>query len=68
MLIWGGGAERLLDGINEFGKKMKASNPSTEVVIQPGAAHDDFIADAILNAGTKAEGTKVIESWMVQRL
>lgn len=68
VLIWAGGAERLIDGINEFANKFKSVHRDTEIVIQPGAAHDDFIADMFLNRKGKSEATQVVESWIAERI
>ncbi|KAF2173052.1 hypothetical protein M409DRAFT_17002 [Zasmidium cellare ATCC 36951] len=68
VIIWGGGAERLLDGINEFANKLKSAHKNTEIVIEPGAAHDDFIADVFLGKKEKSEATKVVESWIAERI
>ena len=44
--------------------KLKKAHPQTEVVIQPGAAHEDFIMDKLLGYRHKAQGTEVIERWL----
>ncbi|KAK4506872.1 hypothetical protein PRZ48_000605 [Zasmidium cellare] len=68
VLVWGGGAERLLDGINDFSNKLKSAHKNTEIVITPGAAHDDFIADVVMGVKEKSEATKVVESWIAERI
>lgn len=47
---------------------LKEANPKTELVVQKGAAHEDFIMDVLLGYKEKGEGTKVIESWLADRL
>ena len=66
--MWGGSGEVLIDSIEAFGKKLKEAFPKTELVVQPGASHEDFIIDRLLGYKTKGEGTKVVESWIKARL
>lgn len=47
---------------------LKQVHPRVEYVVQPGAAHEDFIFDTLLGYKGKAEGTVVVESWMKARL
>ncbi len=68
ILVWGGGGEVLLDSIQAIAKKLKEAHPRTEEVIQAGAAHEDFIIDRVLGYSQKAEGTKLVESWITARL
>lgn len=68
VLVWGGSAEVLVDSIEEVGGQLKSAHPRTEVVIQKGASHEDFIVDVLLGYKHKAEGTKVIESWLSERI
>ncbi|EME49895.1 hypothetical protein DOTSEDRAFT_144320 [Dothistroma septosporum NZE10] len=68
LLVWGGSAEVLIDSINEVGKQLKVAHPKTEIVIQKGASHEDFIIDVLLGYKHKAEGSKVIESWLSERI
>jgi acetyl esterase/lipase len=68
VLIWGGGAEVLIDSIRDFSKIMAAAHPQTRLVVQPGAGHEDFIFDATLGSKEKPEGTKLIESWITERI
>lgn len=68
ILVWGGGKEVLVDSIEAIGKKLQEALSRTEVVIQPEAAHDDFILEKLLGYSKKAEGTKVVESWIADRL
>ncbi|KAK3068185.1 hypothetical protein LTR53_014454 [Teratosphaeriaceae sp. CCFEE 6253] len=68
ILVYGGGAEILIDSIRVFTKTLQQAHPRVELVVQPGAAHDDIILDKVLGYKRKAEGTKVIESWLAQRL
>ncbi|KAK3619502.1 hypothetical protein LTR56_024003 [Elasticomyces elasticus] len=68
VLVYAGGGEILLDSINAFTKILKQAHPRVELVIQPGVAHDDIILDKVLGYQKKAEGTKVIESWIAQRV
>ena len=68
ILIWGGGGEVLIDSIEAIGKTLKEAYPKTELVVQPGAAHEDFIIDRLLGYTEKGEGTKLIESWIPARL
>lgn len=64
ILVWGGGGEVLIDSIELIASKLKKAHPRTEVVVQPGAAHEDFILDKIVGYKEKAQGTEVIERWM----
>lgn len=67
IFVWGGGGEILIDSINATAEKLKKAHPRVEYVVQPGASHEDFIIDTLL--GYKdAQGTKVVRSWMEQRL
>lgn len=68
VLVWGGGGEVLIDSIQAIGKTLKDANPKTEVVIEPGAAHEDFIIEKMLGYKEKGEGTKLIESWVAARI
>lgn len=68
VLIWGGGSEAIIKSIHRFNDKLKAVHPRTELVVQPGASHDDFILEAMFGYKHKHEGTKVVESWIHQRL
>lgn len=68
IFIWGGGGEVLIDSIDAFTKKLQQAHPRVEYVVQPGASHEDFIINKLLGYKDKEEGTKVIESWVAQRL
>lgn len=68
ILIWAGSAEILIDSIEVISKTLKEAHPKTELVVQPGASHEDFIIDRLLGYKTKAEGTKLMESWISARL
>lgn len=68
ILIWGGGGEVLIDSINVISKKLKEAFPKTEVVIEPGASHEEFIIERLLGYKDRSEGTKLVESWMKARL
>ena len=68
MLIWAGSHEILVDSIEELAKTLKQAHPKTELFVQPGASHEDFIIDRLLGYKRKGEGTKLIESWMAARL
>ena len=68
ILIWGGSAEVLIDSIELISKKLKVAHPKSELVVQQGASHVDFILEGILGYKEKAEGTKVIESWISSRV
>lgn len=68
VLVWGGGGEVLIDSIEAIGKKLKEAHSRAELVVQPGAAHDDFIIERLLGYKEKGEGTKLIESWIPARL
>ena len=68
ILVWGGGGEVLIDSIEAIGKKLKEASPSTELVVQPGAGHEDFLFDTLLGYKQKAEGTKLIESWLASKM
>ena len=69
VLVWGGGGEILIDSIRKFGKKLKVVLPNkSEMVVQDGVGHEEFIFDGLLGYKEKAEGTKLIESWIGQRI
>ena len=68
ILIWGGGGEVLIDSIEAIGKKVKEAHPKTELVVEPGAAHEDFIIERVLGYNKKAKGTELVESWIKARL
>jgi hypothetical protein len=67
-LIWGGGAEVLIDSIKDFSQILAAAHPKTKLVVQAGAAHEDFIFDATVGYKVKPEGTKLVESWIEERI
>ena len=67
VLVWGGGGEILIDSINALADKLKKAHPRVEVIVQPGAAHEDFMIDTLLGYNN-VEGTKVVRSWIAQRL
>lgn len=68
ILVWGGSAEILIDSIEAFAKKLQASHPRTELVVEPGAAHEDFIISLFLGYKKKAAGTKAIEDFLAPKL
>ena len=68
ILIWGGGGEILIDSIRTMAVKLKSAHPKTQIVVQEGAAHEDFIFDALLGYKEKPEGTRLVESWISERL
>jgi len=67
MFVYAGGGEILIDSIELFVQKLRQAHPRFEYVVQPGVAHDDIILDKVLGYKKKAEGTKLIESWIAQR-
>ncbi|TKA31265.1 hypothetical protein B0A54_15320 [Friedmanniomyces endolithicus] len=67
MFVYAGGGEILIDSIELFVQKLKQAHPRVEFFVQSGAGHDDIILDKVLGYKKKAEGTKVIESWIAQR-
>jgi len=68
ILVWGGGGEVLIDSIQVIERKLRKAHPRTEYVEQPHAGHEDFIIEKLLGYTAKAEGTKVVESWIAARL
>ncbi|KAM3415344.1 hypothetical protein BST61_g8873 [Cercospora zeina] len=68
ILVWGGEKEVLIDSIKAFATTIEKAHAQTTVVIEPGASHEDFILDRLLGYEDKAEGTKVIESWLATKL
>ena len=68
ILIWGGGGEVLIDSIDAVSKKLKEAYPKTEYVREAGASHEEFIMERMLGYKEKAEGTKLVESWLKSRL
>jgi acetyl esterase/lipase len=67
-LVWGGGGEAIITTIVNFADKLKKAHPQVELVVQPGAAHDDPIIEKMLGYREKHEGTKVIEAWIGARI
>lgn len=68
ILIWGGGGEVLIDSINVISKKLKDAHPRTELVVEPGAAHEDFIIQKLLGYKNDAQGTELVRNWIKARL
>ncbi|WPH02422.1 DNA polymerase alpha-associated DNA helicase A-like protein [Acrodontium crateriforme] len=68
ILVWGGGGEILIDSIEALTKKLKIAQPKTELVVEPGAAHEDMIISVLLGYKDKSEGTKAIEQWVSERI
>lgn len=69
ILVWGGGGEILIDSIESVSKKVQAAHPRTELVVEVGAAHEDFIMDRLLGyKQSVGEGGEVVERWLAQRL
>jgi len=68
ILVWGGGGEVLIDSIEASTKVLKEAHSRTELVVQPNAAHEDFIMDKLLGYKNKAQGTEVVENWIKARL
>ena len=64
IFIWGGGGEVLFDSIEAFTEKLRQVHPRVDLVMQPGASHEDFIMDRTLGYTNKAEGTRAIEKWI----
>ncbi|KAF7185054.1 Esterase [Pseudocercospora fuligena] len=68
ILVWGGDSEVLIDSIQDFTKTLKAAHPKVDLVVEKGAAHEDFLMDKLLGYSGKAEGTQLIESWIAERI
>lgn len=68
VLVWGGGGEALIDTIDVAAKTLQKAHPQVEYVVQPNAAHEEFMMERNLGYKAKAEGTEVVESWMKGRL
>jgi acetyl esterase/lipase len=68
VLVWGGGGEVLIDSIDATTKKLQKAHPRVEYVVQPNAAHEEFMMERMLGYKGKAEGTEVVERWMKARL
>lgn len=68
ILVWGGSGEVLIDSINRVSTMLKAAHPKTKIVVQDGASHEDFIMDVVCGYPGKGEGTKLVESWLAERL
>ncbi|KAK4982194.1 hypothetical protein LTR50_007811 [Elasticomyces elasticus] len=68
LLVWGGGGEVLIDSIDAMVQKLKRAFSKTEYVVEPHAAHEDFIIAVLLGYKDKQQGTVVIENWIAQRL
>ncbi|EME87799.1 uncharacterized protein MYCFIDRAFT_129523 [Pseudocercospora fijiensis CIRAD86] len=68
VLVWGGDNEVLIDSIQDFTKTLKAAHSKVELVVEKGAAHEDFLIDKLLGYAEKAEGTQLVESWIAERI
>ncbi|KXL42865.1 MAG: hypothetical protein FE78DRAFT_34051 [Acidomyces sp. 'richmondensis'] len=68
ILVWGGGGEGLIDSIDLMSKKLREAHPRVEYVVQPKAAHEDFILEKLLGYKHKAQGTILVENWISARL
>ncbi|KAI9701368.1 MAG: hypothetical protein M1820_006459 [Bogoriella megaspora] len=69
VLVWGGGKEILIDAINLLVRRLKDDgNANLKYVIQRGAAHEDMILETAFGYTRKAEGTEVIEKFIVEKL
>lgn len=68
VLIWGGGAEVLIDSIRKCSKMLQSAHPATQLIVQEGAGHDEFMIEVNIGGFEKAEGTRVIESWIAERI
>ncbi|KAK5124601.1 hypothetical protein LTR85_001314 [Meristemomyces frigidus] len=68
IFVWGGGGEVMIDSIEGITKKLKQAHPRVEYFVEPGASHEDMVINKLLGYKDKSEGTKVIESWLAQRL
>lgn len=74
VLIWGGGNEILIDGIEAFAKKFSVGfrrrGGSVSLVVTKGAMHEEMIIERVLgykgDSGTGSQ--KVVESWMRAKL
>lgn len=73
MLILAGGAEVLVDSIVAMGEKLKAAHPRTEVVVEPGCSHVDFILEVMLGYSGRegsgnGKGRMIAEDWIEERV
>jgi len=68
IFVWGGGGELLIDSIDAITKVLKQVHPNVDYVVEHGAGHEEFIIEKLLGYKHKPQGTKVIESWLGQRL
>ncbi|QIW96487.1 hypothetical protein AMS68_002005 [Peltaster fructicola] len=68
VIVWGGEVELLIDSIVRFGNLVKSIHPKAEMVIQPGAGHEDFITTRMLHLPSKDDHAKLIQSWIAARL
>lgn len=70
LLIWGGGAEILIDGITKFASRVEAgfweggNGAGFGFVITPNQAHEEMIIDTMLLMGRKGEGGLAVEQWL----
>jgi len=67
ILTWGGGGEVLIDSINAIHKKLEQAHPKAKLVVEPGAAHEEFIFDYLLGYKDSA-GASLVESWIAALL
>lgn len=68
ILLWAGGAEVLIDSIASLAKTLKKAHPKMEYVVESGAAHSDFIMEKMIGYTRKAEGTRLVEAWLSERV
>ncbi|KXT03923.1 hypothetical protein AC578_9250 [Pseudocercospora eumusae] len=68
VLVWGGDGEVLIDSIQDFAKTLKAAHAKVDLVVEKGAAHEDFMMEKLLGYSGTAEGTQLIESWIAERI
>lgn len=60
--------EVIIDSIKDVSRTIEEVHSRTELVVEPGAAHEDFIMDSLLGYKEEAAGTKLIEEWLASRL
>ncbi|EMC99246.1 hypothetical protein BAUCODRAFT_146213 [Baudoinia panamericana UAMH 10762] len=68
ILVYGGGAEVLIDSIEALAKKLQHVHPKVKLVVMPGEGHDALILDKLFGYAGKSDGTRVVESWLSECL
>jgi acetyl esterase/lipase len=75
VMIWGGGGEVFIDGIQAFASKFEqgwvsggGDRKKVKLVVTPRMAHEEMILDVILGYKTKGIAALEVEDWMKSKL